>query len=426
MLPHGSLNLPPQSVCAVLLVATTFLQRKQFFAALSMACNLNRLGFLMLFLIYAIFSAFLFTRLFAGQILVIFLNNPSAGLRPVTPTSANLTQAIYVALSVSVAFVFAIRGQSARFRRVFLSATLFAAMLLIVSGVMDLILTVSGHAALLSAFHNAKYAQLTDVKEAGRLRVVGFMPEASKYGEYCVFLLSFLVFCFGHYDARLQRLVVPATIAGLTLMIFLSTSSTGFIGLIIIVVLLFLKYVAVPLAAGRLRRGGVMVAIGGGVSAGVVYGFALLLAPHFIIGFTRLLDSVLLNKTQSLSYIERSSWTRAGWHAFENSYAIGVGVGSVRTSDWFVNLLASVGIFGVILFLSAIGVAILALRKQPDARLRNLGGSLILVAIPVVAVKMVSGTTSDPGVFGMALLGLVAGLSRTLKPSSVSPEPLQS
>lgn len=413
MLPSGGTNLPPEVVCAALLVATTFLQRRRFVAGLSMASDLGRLGFLALFLVYGVVSAFLFSRLFAGRILVVFLNNPNAGLRPESPSSSNFNEVIYLSLSIGIAFAFATLGQSARFRRNYLRATLAGAILLVVSGILDLILTLSGHADLLTPFHNAVYAQLTDVKQAGELRVVGFMPEASAYGEYCVSLTGVLVFCYSHFEARLRRVILPATIAGLVVMTILSTSSTGFLGLIVIIMLFFLKHVVNPLRSGRLSRVGFMLSFVGIACVGLFFSYAVLFAPRIIAGLTKILDVVLLDKTQSLSYIERSSWTRAGLHAFVQSGGIGVGIGSLRTSDWFVNLLASTGIVGVLLFVAGIVVVIAGLRRQPDPRLRDLGGCLIWAVIPFLAVKIAAGTTPDPGVFGMAILGLIAGLGQT-------------
>lgn len=413
MLPPGGLNLTAQTVCSLLLVATTLIQRRNLEKALAMALDLRRLGFLFLFLLYAVFTAMFLSRLFAWMVWVVPLNNSAAGLQPMHPTSSNFTQAVYMTLSVGIAFVFALKGQNPEFRARYLRAILLAGALLVVSGIVDLVLTEAGRASLLAPFHNAHYALLTDVKEAGHLRVVGVMPEASAFGSACVSVLSLLVFCFDDFEARLRRFIVPATILGLVAMIYLSTSSTGFVGFIVIATLYVARVGARTLVHGRLRRSSALILMGVIVGLGLGYAYAVTSAPHLIASVDRLVNKVLFEKTQSYSFIQRLAWTRAGFDAFLRTHGIGVGVGSVRTSDWIVNLLASTGVLGTLLFAAAVAVAIAGLRHQRDAELRRFGTGLVFAAIPIGTMMLTSGTTPDPGAFNLAILGFLVALSRS-------------
>lgn len=417
MLPPGGLNLPAQTICSALLIATTFIQRRHLQAGLAMAFDLRQLGFLFLFLLYALFSAVFLSRLFAGLVRVVPLNNTPGGVQPMTPTSANFTQAVYLTLAVAIAFVFAIKGRSPAFRTQYLRAVLLTGGLLIGSGVADLALTLAGRSALLAPFHNAHYALLTDVKEAGQLRVVGLMPEASTFGAACVSVLALLIFCYDAFEARHRRRLLPATIVGLIAMTYLSTSSTGFIGFLVMALILCGTTVLRQLLLGRLRRRALLVVAGVTASAGLVYVYALSVAPALIRAAARLLNSVLFDKAQSSSYLERLAWTRAGIAAFLRTHGIGIGIGSLRTSDWLVNLLASTGVLGALLFAAAVAIAIGTLRRQRDPQLRRFGRGLICASLPIGTMLITSGTTPDPGAFNMAILGLLVAVSRSQQPA---------
>lgn len=413
MLPPGRLNLPPQTVSTIIFIGSTFVQRRNLVSALTLALDVRRLGFLLLFLLCVVPGAIILPRLFSGLIAVVPLDNTADGVQPIVPTSANLTQAIYITVSVGTAFAFAVRAHDARFRAQYLRSIWLTGWLLVASGVIDLCLTLSGHTSLLSPFHNAHYALLSDVMEAGQLRVVGFMPEASAYGAACVSVVSVLIFCFNEFNPITRRFSLPLVIASLIAMIYLSTSSTGFVGFIIIAAIFLTKVVLRFLVLGRIRLANAIIILGAVATISAVYLLCMTFDPSFIAATERLLNAVLFDKTQSSSYVERSSWTHAGFEAFIHSYGIGVGVGSVRTSNWLVNLLASTGIIGTTLLGAAIMVSVLAVCRQRSTEKRRFGYGLVLATVPIGAMMVLSGTTPDPGAFNMAILGLLTAAGRT-------------
>lgn len=59
---------------------------------------------------------------------------------------------------------------------------------------------------------------------------------------------------------------------------------------------------------------------------------------------SNMVDTVVFQKTSSESYIERSGWTRYGWKAFLATEGWGVGLGSARTSNWYVSILSNTGL----------------------------------------------------------------------------------
>jgi hypothetical protein len=66
--------------------------------------------------------------------------------------------------------------------------------------------------------------------------------------------------------------------------------------------------------------------------------------------FQNLLDTFVFNKLNTASGEERASWNRQALQSFFDTFGFGVGNGSARASSFPVAVLASLGIFGAILF----------------------------------------------------------------------------
>jgi hypothetical protein len=190
---HG-VNLLPQSVCAVFLVGKILLSKGQIRRALNAALDPAKLGLLFLFLAYGLLSAYAMPRLFAHSVEVIPVSASAPWPVALEPTVANITQPAYLALSSGIALAFTLAGGRTNFQRYYLLALLFAGIVSIVTGLMDLVSWTAGLADLLEPFRNASYALLIDVGAFGGKRVVGLMPEASAYGPACVGAAASLAF----------------------------------------------------------------------------------------------------------------------------------------------------------------------------------------------------------------------------------------
>jgi hypothetical protein len=134
--------------------------------------------------------------------------------------------------------------------------------------------------------------------------------------------------------------------------------------------------------------------------------------PDSITGpYFRLVDILLFQKTDSLSYIDRSHLTQVGIATVWASHGIGAGIGSLRTSSWYVNILASTGFFGVaLLAVSLLNIA-LSRPRRIDRPLHSLQTGLLLSLLPPSVMIGLAGTTPDPGVFVMSIFGLLANTS---------------
>jgi hypothetical protein len=59
------------------------------------------------------------------------------------------------------------------------------------------------------------------------------------------------------------------------------------------------------------------------------------------------MESMLMNKKDSISGIQRGAAAYLTWEVFLQTWGIGVGLGSVRGSSFLLSMLASLGVIGV-------------------------------------------------------------------------------
>jgi hypothetical protein len=410
LLPPGAAgNVPPETICAALLIAKTFSTRKRVMTLLNYALDMRKLGILGLFSVYVVVTAVIYPRLFAGTVRLYALNFAS-NMSFLEPTSANITQTIYMLISIGIGFVFAYSGQRPEFRRHFLYASLLNASLLLLSGFIDMGFGAIGHEDLLDPFHNATYHLLDNVTVAGQKRIVGFMPEASVFGGACCTSLAFLLFNRRIYDGWLHKWVVPSVAAGLCYMIYASTSSGGYVGLGVIAAVATVRFIMEMTFTQRFTPSQLRTLIST-IAAVSAAGIAFLFLPKSLLDHLyTILDATLFQKSTSSSYLERSSWTHAGILAFWATDGIGVGVGSVRTSNWLVNFAASTGVIGLVLFGSFVVRTLVGSKGFADARAQTFASGLKLALLPGLVVESLSGTTPNPGSGMLLTLGLIYAL----------------
>jgi hypothetical protein len=405
----GGLNLPAQTVCAMLLIGTCLFDPSKRSRMMLWALDIHKLGLLALFAVFGAFSAFILPRLFAGTIQVFSLNAAGAE-SPLYPSSANFSQTIYIFVSIGMVFAVAVCAPRAGFLQRYLNSVAAAGIMLVLSGLVDFAFGTVGHEDLLAGFHNASYNLLDNEMIAGTKRIVGFMPEASVYGQACCCSLSFLLFNYSLYTRKMRRIILPPVIILLIILTIESTASTGYLGLFAIFSLLTLRLltrVNFMRWAGNRRFGLTQYFLGGFVFISILI---LAVPTSWWAHLQLLLNLMLFEKTTTGSYVERSSWTQAGWNAFYATHGLGAGIGSVRTSDWFVNLLASTGVIGFFLFSIFVLYAIIPVPRDIPEPLRRLQRGTILSLIPAALMIAASGTTPDPGVWIMSLFGILYGI----------------
>lgn len=395
-------NLTAPWVAACLLIARVVMEEgwRRYLLAL---VDLRRFGVLTLCTIYAAISGVFMPRLFEGQVRVVTMR-PSAqtGVTMLAPDGANLTQGLYFVLTtLTVVSIYFVCQEPTR-RRQFLQAFGWGAFAAILTGLLDLMTSSMGLGDLLTPFRNAKYALLLDNEAAGMHRVIGLMSEASAYAGLCVPFLS-LIALMPAKDSPWGRWRTPLAVA-VALMSYLSTSSAGYVSLAAVGGLL-----GASLCLGMLEQrrhawwGGYAIVLGVGLLAAL-----LLVNPNLLDPLYRVVEVVVVNKTSSNSYADRSLWNRIAWDAFIGTQYLGTGIGGARASSWIYSMLSNIGAPGTLLMFVFIAQVLFA--RAPDPADRSLARAARLALIPSLLIASLAGTSSNFGLGAAAFFGLAAAL----------------
>jgi hypothetical protein len=421
--PEIAGNITPVVLAALLFIGRIFVSNQYSFPLMSSLARLRQLGLLGGFWIVAVVGALILPRLFNGQIMVFGLN--TAEMEAVRPGITQLTQSAYLTMSVFMAAaIFALLRKKPEFLDALLKAFFVGGVAVIATGLIDIIANAVGQGDALKVFYTANYGYSAgSIMEARR--VLGLTPEPASFGGLAVGSASLLLFLRPVYGPAMRRVWVPLVAWGCVLMGFLSVSSTAYASLFLLLGLYLFYDTDAISAEGKILRKSIRKKALSLLLLCVVFVLVLLLSSDFLSYFLDLVNTLLIEKTETTSYVERSSWTAAGIDAFIESYGLGVGVGSVRTSNFFVNILASTGVLGAGLFGSFL--LSLYLRHAPD---RNSREEAVIKGIkrallPMFAAGFLAGTTPDFGVGEGLLFGIVVALSqkKTALSSSESPTP---
>ncbi len=413
MLPgEGSgLNLLPQIVFAAVLIGKVALARGNLLRAAEAAVDPAQLGLFTAFVIYSILTALLLPRAFAGIVEVIPIAGADlTGASLLAPRSGNLTQTAYMLVSYLTAVAFAVIGSRRDVRRHYLLALLVGGAALIITGVVDLVCNRAGLSALLDPFRTASYTLLTDVEAAGTKRVVGFTPEASAFGGLCVSAASAILFLRPLYREGVPRLAATAVLLGLLTMGVLSTSATAYVGCgVLACVYLFdlTRRFLDRRAFGRDILGWEITLLA--VVALVAFAVAVLV-PERLAPLVDLFDKVILQKSASYSYYQRSMWTQIGWQAFLDTGGLGAGLGSLRTSSWVISILGSTGIFGGLLLLGFFLQKLLQRTSRLSREDAAFASALKLSLLPYLAMNQFGGMIPDISVAAAISLGFLSSV----------------
>lgn len=370
--------------------------------------DLRRFGVLTLCTIYSLLSAVLMPRYFAGQvdIFVMKLTQTNGVPLPLGPTTANFTQSFYFILTnVTVINFYFLSGDGQK-RRDLLVSFGWGAALTIATGFIDLMFSKAGLNGLLEPYRNAAYALMYDDSVGGTMkRVVGLMTEASSYGALCLSFLGPLALVPAlNGSTPWGRWRVPLVLC-LILMVYLSTSSGGYLGLAsVVAVVLFSIFIDMTRWKARAWLGGYGVLVCATAAVGL-----LLFAPMLVDTLYHLVDTLVLSKTHSISYMQRSYWNSTAYNAFLGTHWIGAGLGSVRASSWLISLLANIGAPGTALL--AIFMMQIIFERAADPQTAGLSRAAKLALVPSLFVVSLSGTSVAFGLGPAWLFGFAAALA---------------
>lgn len=402
-------NLLPVTLYAAALAARVFVMPGNVLRGVESALDMRRMGLFTAFIVYAVMSAVLLPRMFAGLVEVIPISGGSFdGPSLVQPRSGNITQSGYILVSYSTALALSVIGSRDDVRRHYLRALVATALALFATGLVDLAADRLGLATLLAPFRTASYELLTDVETNGVKRVVGLTPEASAFGALCVSAAAALLLLRPLYRPGWERLVANVALLGAAGMAILSTSTTAYAGGAVLAVVYLIDLTRRALRPGALGRESVKLEFVLLTSAAFAAVAVIAFAPHVVAPFFDLIDKVVFQKSASMSYYQRNLWTQIGWGAFVDSGGLGVGFGSVRVSNWVVAILSSTGVIGGCLIFGFVVQKVVASTRSETAEVKCLKKGLGLWLLPVFSMALFAGTIPDIGVMTAAALGMLS------------------
>lgn len=337
--------------------------------------------------IYASFITITIPYIFAGSIDVVRPGLIAEEIRYAVPLEfsiSNIAQLVYLFLAISLVYSAANESKkNSNFTKLFtekiIQIAFFIGVLVLVDAVLNF---VSGSFDLFGLlmgdgfgeFRPDRYA-LSGVFGLPLRRAQGIFGEPSFFSTYMLGALA-ASFIFARNSKlikdKIKFLIILISLA-------LSFSTTAYVGAGLVLIILALS--PIEKNDGRKKGKGQLI------SAVAVIGFigilsALILSSQELSSyiFEKLSDTDGYDSGNFSSGAERLYWDLTALHAFLNSFGLGVGMGSTRASSAFINILASLGIFGIALFSSLILSAlktIFFIENQPHATNRQALASTI-------------------------------------------------
>jgi hypothetical protein len=262
-------------------------------------------------------------------------------------------------------------------------------------GLIDLAGKIAGVGDVLEPIRTASFSYLTTVEEAGFWRIVGGYSEASTFGAASLLCIAF-TFTYWRYTRSLTALIMSAL---LLILLLLSTSSTAYVGLALLGVPVGFA-ILFSLARDRLTAQDFLLI--GLAFVGVVGVLAIFLFNEKAMApFIELFEQMVLNKASSDSAKERFYWNSVSLMSFFDTYGLGIGMGSSRSSSWLVSIISQLGLIGSLMLAALIHVLLGAFGgprlPEPYREIQALSAAIAAAGLAWLLANSISGGSADPG-----------------------------
>jgi hypothetical protein len=426
----GNSSIPPVQFALLFVAMRLLVPGAGQMATVGRALRAN--AWLVGFAVYGIALAFIAPRLFAGQIEVTPLRGRVEAryvstfayiyaVRPLTFTSQNLTTAIYLIGTMLAGIASFVACTRERGRAVLVRTLAIVGMAHALTGFASVVIRGTPAEVVLTVFRNATYAQL-DQSYNGFVRMTGLMPEASTFANYGLLLFVFAFECWlRRIDARWTG---PAA-ALLGAALAFSTSSSAYAGLPVYAALVAARTLLFPGALPADRALWIAAALLAIVSAGCA---VMIWHPGFADSFAGMVRHMTVEKSETLSALQRRFWALQGLDAFIASHGIGIGPGSFRSSSLATAVLGCTGVIGALTLTMHILTAFSPLRQSvwapvPDVALSTAAACSWAMLMGMVVASIAS-PTCDPGTDFAIMAGAALALRRQPVAAWDAPVPL--
>lgn len=299
-------------------------------------------------LAYSIFITVFGPRLFEGQIEVFTIGQTRTSefiiRTTLEPSSKNISQLMRICISLTVG-IGILLCRPRKIEKSIVPAVLVMTLAHFFLSVADLVTFSIGRPEWLSFIRNANYSILYSHQLVGLKRVIGGFAEASAAGNFSLSIFGFWLV----YWLRGGRSAGSGLLAAASFLVVLSSgSSAAYVAVAMFTCFVF-AFSLLGASSARFRRNRnrfffVLTAL---LPAGILGIWLLAVSnPQFGAYFDRLLFS----KLESASGVERMMWNRHALEAAWDSNLIGLGLGSIRTSNFLVACLSTLGLFGTLLY----------------------------------------------------------------------------
>jgi len=335
--------------------------------------------------------------------------------------SKNITGLLYVVFGYIFAYLIAVINQKPIVLRITLKAFLAGSVFAALWAILEFICKITGipYPGMIFNTGTALSAMGYIERLRGFPRLSSVAVEPSIFAQILLIAISlYLPFIFGSltlFGKTLDRWLF----ALLLVMLCLSTSSTGYVGLLIMGFTVFLLLAI----RGVLKlRYFVVPMVGLGIAA-LIYA----VSPTA----QQVLDSTVFTKSEGYSAFERFMTIHNAFEMFREYPILGIGWSSIDSYDLIVNLLSNAGILGLLSFVVAMYSMFRLLYRSIKSRKRSLGleGLLQIDFAVYIALAVILGTCMISGIlyvftFFWFILGLTmaAGSMQTLHADIHDPE----
>ena len=298
-------------------------------------------------------------RIFEGLTNVFAIARTDSGgliaLVPLASNPGNITQLIYFGGDIFCFAIFYSFAQDRKYTSTFCNAILLVAVGNIFFGLLDLLTYFTNTTELMSFIRNASYSMLIEAELGGFKRIVGSYPEASTYASTTLWLIAFV--------SRLWLSGVKPFFTGpltacLVLALVFATSTTGYAGFLVYMAFEYIRLVRQVLAGNGNRTSLAFVMLSPVLLSAVIVAMALHQPTWATV--QDIIQITFIDKNQSSSGVERGTWNRQAYLNLVETFGLGIGIGSTRTSSFLLAVPASLGVFGTLSYFGFISSAVFA------------------------------------------------------------------